>query len=503
MNARRRNILILAGGFVLLLLVAIAGGKMRHSDAAAVKEQTVKFTTFTTKLPENGVVQRPRTQTLAAQISGNFGNVYVRAGDHVTGGQLLATISNPQIINGAQGGADTYRAAVARAQSSTATTRTNVVQAQANLESARARLTQAQQDVANGSQSGLGYGGATAVDQRVNADAALSNAATNLREARRLYVADQDLFNQKALSRDQLDQQLAKLQQAQTAYTQAKQQRESLNGQLSRSGQVLQQNLRSAQQGYAQAQAALAAAQVQTGGGDVAAANADAAKAASDYQYAQSQANNTQIRAPFSGTILSVASQAADALRPMQPGDAVAVGQTIFTLAADDAFIVRTKVDEQDIINVRFGQRAQITGEDFPGKTLSGHVMAISPIAQKSEDPSSTARQIITTIRLDSSPTFLREGMSVDVDILTTNVSHAIVVSNDALIKDGSKRYVYVVHNGNARKTRVRVGQSNDSQSVITSGLRPQDVIVAEKPAGISDGAAVAAAPSASPSKSP
>ncbi|MBC5815623.1 MAG: efflux RND transporter periplasmic adaptor subunit [Candidatus Eremiobacteraeota bacterium] len=503
MNTRRRNILIVIGAFVLLLLVAVLAGKARHSDAATVKEQTVKFTTFTTKLPENGVVQRPRTQTLAAQISGNLGNISVRAGDYVTEGQLLATISNPQIINGAQGGADAYRAAVARAQSSTATTRTNVVQAQANLESARARLTQAQQDVANGSQSGLGYGGSTAADQRVNADAALSNASTNLREARRLYAADQDLLNQKAVSRDQVDQQLAKLQQAQTAYAQAKQQRESLNGQLSRSGQVLQQNLRSAQESYAQAQAALAAAQVQTGGGDVAAANAEAAKAASDYQYAQSQANNTQIRAPFSGTILSVASQAGDALRPIQPGDAVAIGQTIFTLAADDAFIVRTKVDEQDIINVRLGQRAQITGEDFPGRTLSGHVMAISPIAQKSDDPSSSARQIITTIRLDSSPSFLRDGMSVDVDVLTTNVTHTIVVSNDAIVKDGKKRYVYVVQKGNAHKVPVRVGQSNDSQSVIISGLKAEDVIIAEKPVAISEGASVAAAPSASPSKSP
>ena len=499
MNKRRRNILILVAGLVLLVVIAVGAGKSRHSDVVLVKQQTVAYTVFRTKLPENGIVQRPRTQTLTAQIGGTVGNVFVKAGDHVAAGALLASIANPQIVNGAQGSAQMYRAALAHAQSSIATTRTNVVAAQASLESARARLTQARQDLANGSQSGLGYGGSTAADQKVAAESNLSNASTNLREAQRLFAADQDLLSNKAISRDQLDQQQARLEQARVAYTQAKQQRASLTGQLSRSRQVLQDNLRSAQEAYAQAQAALEAARLQTGGGEVAAANADAAKAASDNTYAQDQAANTQIRAPFSGRILSVASQVGDTLRPIQPGDPVAMSQTLFTLAGDDAFIVRTKVDEQDIISVQPGQLAQITGEDFPGKMLTGRVTAISPVAQRSEDPSSTARQVITTIRLDASPAFLRDGMSVDVDILTTNITHSIVVSNDAIVKQGAKRFVFVVRNGVAHKQPVRVGPKNDTQSVIIGGLRSGDRVVAEKPVLITEGAAVAPAPTPSP----
>jgi RND family efflux transporter MFP subunit len=486
MNKRRRNILIVVGGLVLLIIVAVVAGKSRHSDAATVAEQTVKYTAFTTKLPENGVVQRPRTQTIATEISGNLENIYVHAGDHVTGGQLLATISNPQIVSTANGSADSYRSAVAHAQSA-------ALAARASLLTARERLTQAQADLANGSQSGLGYGGGSAADQRAQAEATLSNAQTNLSDAQRTYNANRDLYTSKAISLDALQQSKVKYDLAKTAYDQAARALRSLGGQQQREQGVLRENLQSAQQAYQQAQSAA----------DATAAQADAARAGSDYQFAAEQAARTQIRAPFSGTLLSVAAQAADALRPIQPGDSVSVGQTIFTLAADDAFIVRTKVDEQDIINVRQGQRAQITGEDFPGKTLFGHVMAISPIAQKSDDPSSTARQIITTIRLDSSPAFLRDGMSVDVDILTTNIARAVVVPNDAVMKDGAKRFVYVIQKGTAHKQPVRTGLSNDAQTVISGGLRPGDVIVAEKPVTIADGASVAAAPSPSPSQSP
>ena len=485
MNKRRRNIIIVVAGLILLVLVAVVAGKARRTDAVTVKEQTITYSAFQTKLPENGVAQRPRTQTIAAEISGNVGNVFVRAGDHVVSGQLLATISNPQIINSAQSTGDAYRGAVARAQSAS-------LQARATLLSARERLTQAQADLANGSQSGLGYGGGSAADQRAQAEANLANAQTNLSDAERVYNANRDLYASKAISLDALQQSKVKYDLAKTAYDQAARALRSLGGQQQREAGVLQENLQSAQQAYQQAQSAA----------DAAAAQADAARAGADYQFAADQASRTQVRAPFPGTILSVASQAGDTLRPIQPGDPVAVGQMLFTLAGDDAFVVRTKVDEQDIINVRLGQSALITGEDFPGKTLSGHVVAISPVAQKSDDPSSTARQVITTIRLDNSPSFLRDGMSVDVDILTTNVQHTVVVPNDALVKDGSKRFVWVVQHGIAHKMPVRVRQSNDAQSVI-SGLEPGAIVIAEKSTLISEGTVVSPAPTASPSASP
>jgi len=504
MNARRRNILIVIGGLVLLIIISAVVGHSRGGDASTVREQTIRYSAFTIKLPENGVVQHPQTQTVASEISGNVGRIFVKGGDRVNAGQLLATIDNAQILSNAESSAQEYRSAAAKAQSAGANGRANIAQAEANLETTRARLAQAQQDLANGSQSGLGYGGTTAADQRAQANANLANAGTTMREARRIWLADQDLFKNKAISRDQLDQARAKLDQAQVAYDQARLQRTSLSGQLYRSQEVLHDNLRSAQENFAQAQAQLAAAQVQVGGGDVAAANAEAARAGSESSFAREQAAATQIRAPYAATVLSVAAQKSDPLRPLQPGDPIELGQPLFTLAGDHGFVVRTKVDEQDIIDVRLGQRAQITGEDFPGRTLAGRVVEISPIAQKSDDPSSTARQVITTIRLDRPPPFLRDGMSVDVDILTTDLPRAIVMPNDAIVHEAGKKYAYLVRQGIARKQPVHVGPSNDTSSVVAAGLQIGDVIVAQKAASSLDGTPVLAQQeSASPAASP
>ena len=167
----------------------------------------------------------------------------------------------------------------------------------------------------------------------------------------------------------------------------------------------------------------------------------------------------------------------------------------MFTIAAGGGFVVKAQVDEQDIINVRMGQLVNITGQDFPGRTLTGHVASISPVATKSTDPSSTARQIVTTVRLDQSPSFLRDGMTVDVDILTTNVKNALVIPSAAINKDGKGAYVYIARAGKLVKTYIRTGPKNDTQTVVKSGLARGETIVAAKDPLLHDGQRVTTTP--------
>ncbi len=205
----------------------------------------------------------------------------------------------------------------------------------------------------------------------------------------------------------------------------------------------------------------------------------------------------------MTGIVQTVASETGDPLRSLQQGDAVNAGQTLFTMAAGDRYVVKAQVDEQDIINVRLGQRANVTGQDFPNKTIRGHVSYIAPVAQKSTDASSTAKQILTTIALDDSPSFLKDGMTADVDILTTDIPHAVVVPNDAIGKDKEGSYVYVVRKGTAHKTTIHTGQVGDASTLVTSGLTPGEEIVIEKNPLLKDGSPVKSLPSASPLASP
>jgi HlyD family secretion protein len=505
----RRNLIFAALGIVLLLALGAFVLRPRTS-ALEVRTTTAAVAHFETKLPETGTLQRPLTQTITALVGGNLERFYVRSGDRVAAGQLLARIENPQIDATLDANGSAALSAAARARSAEASNaalpsqlRSSVVQAQATLLQARVQLQQARQDSAAGSQSGLGYGGSTAEEQRLAADANAAKADTDLREAQRLYDANRELFAEKAVSKDALDQAAARLDQARVAANQAHREREILNGTLARNGVVLRDRVHAAEDAVRQAEAQLAAAEAgarNTKQADVDAARAEAARAETDRRYAAEQVARLTIRAPFAGLVEAISSQPGDSLRPLQPGDSIQPGQELMKIASEGAFIVRAKVDEQDISGVRAGQQATIGGEDFGAQTLPGHVLSISAFAQRSDDPSNTARQIVTTIALDGTLPFLRDGMSVDVDIITKDLPNVLVVSTDAVRKDGSDAYVFAVRDGKARKTPVTLGDSNDTQTVIASGLAAGDVVVADKSAAVTEGAAVKASPKPSPS---
>jgi len=503
---RSRNLLILVAGIIVLVVVGVAASAGRKPAAVSARLYTVHDTDFTVRLPETGTVQRPLIQTLPALVTGNVEHIFVKPGDHVNAGELLVSLSNPQLVNAAATAEQTYLSAVDRASSTQRNDTSNVVQAEANLEAARFKLNQTIADQRAGTQTGLGYGFSSAQEARANADANVATAETNLREALRIATADQNLYENKAISKDQLDQSNAKLEQMRVADEQAKEQRTSAYEQLDRQRSVLVDSVRAARDAVLQAQSQLAAAQANAANapGDAAAAHADAAARLEDFHYARDQVTRLQIQAPFSGTVQTIANETGDTLRTLQPGDTVTVGQALVSISTDANYIVRTKVDEQDISHVSLGQPAAISGEDLGGKTLAAHVAAIGAVAQKSDDPSNTSHQIITTVALDQTLPFLRDGMSVDVDILTVDQHHVIAIPNDAIRHDDqNKPYVFVVgKDGKIAHVNVALGPTSDTQSVVTRGVHIGDVVVADASPAIVPNVRVTAAPSPSPGPS-
>ena len=429
---RTRNILIVVGALVAFIVVAVVAAHRGGSAAIPVQTKKLAYAPFSVKLPENGTVLHPSTITIPTLAAGNIDSIYVKAGDSVSAGELLATIDNPTAQFDAAGSSADYNNAVA-----------NVSSARINEQ-----------------------------NSKVTYQAAVDTQKSAFDEAQRVYAADVALYNQRAIARSQVDADKAKLDQAKVAYDQA-----------------VEQLKLGAVSGYGQ--------------NSVQAAQANAEKARIVDQQNQQEVAFTRIVAPSAGIIQTVASQPNDPLRSLQPGDAVTAGQALFTLASGEGYIVKAQVDEQDIINVHVGQRVNVSGQDFPGKTLPGHVVRIAPVAQKSTDASSTSMQVLTTIALDRSPDFLKDGMSADVDILTTYVPRAIAVPSGAIAKDKNTSYVYVVQNGVAKKRTIVPGAVGDTTTLVTSGLAPGDVIVASNVPALKDGAKVKPMPSSSPSAMP
>ncbi|HME82342.1 MAG TPA: efflux RND transporter periplasmic adaptor subunit [Candidatus Eremiobacteraceae bacterium] len=463
----RWRIAIIVAAVLLIIGIGVAG---RHGpEAVETTTVVMKPTTLTVKLPENGVLSRPQTTTISAASTGNIQQIGVREGQRVRKGDLLMKLDDREIA------------------STVAADQASVAQAQATLSGAQARLeadinAKSEGQISGGlGASSIGLSGAS---QLVQAQQTLTSAKLSLQTAKETYDADQELYKINGLPRQQLDKDKAAYDEAVANQQAAQRQYDLLKVQLRETGGQLDSQISADRISLASAQAQVASAQA-------------------TLALHSSNLSDTEVRAPFDGVIQQLGSApTTGSTAPLAVGDAITPGEVLFTIAGAGPMVVKAQVDEQDIINVKVGQHAIVTGEDFPGHSLPGAVTNIAAVVLQVNQAGNSAKNVETTISLDRDYAFLRAGMSCDVDIITGKADGALVAPLAAILDDGGKHYVFVVKDGKAGKVEVSKGLASDTDVVITKGLKSGDAVATTNVKLLKDGAKVKATPAASPSPS-
>ena len=137
-----------------------------------------------------------------------------------------------------------------------------------------------------------------------------------------------------------------------------------------------------------------------------------------------------------------------------------------------DHLIVQASVDETDLNHVWLGQAADITFDSFPDAHLTGKVHEIAYDA-------TTVNNVTTytvNIFLDSTPTYIRSGISANVFLLISDRKHVLRIPTDAITPEGD---VFVVRGQDQplAKQRIRVGTSDGTWTEVLSGLNEGDWI--------------------------
>jgi Cu(I)/Ag(I) efflux system membrane fusion protein len=153
-------------------------------------------------------------------------------------------------------------------------------------------------------------------------------------------------------------------------------------------------------------------------------------------------------------------------------GQYVGPAQSLFSIVDLSRVWVLADVYEQDMENVKTGQEARMTTTAYGGESFGGKVAFIYP--------SVSDRTRTLKIRLEfSNPSLrLRPGMYVEVDLEATGVP-ALAVPVDAVMDDGDRQYVFVVHDGVHFEPRlVEIGRRTDDFMQVLSGLSEGEMVV-------------------------
>lgn len=229
----------------------------------------------------------------------------------------------------------------------------------------------------------------------------------------------------------------------------------------------------------------------------LATAEATLADAESQVAEAQLALDNTVLRAPFQGTVLSMAGgvgetplaaergSAASSIIPAGPGSAEnrsAATQSGFVVLADmSEHYITAQVNEADIGKVQKGQEADV---NFPatGQTVKGVVDSI----EQQETVVNNVVEYDVAVKLTDPNQPPRPGQSATVQIITASKPSVLRVPNAAIISAGpGQNLVTVRRDKQIVKVPVNVGLVGDSATEVYGNLlHPGDVVVLPESGG-------------------
>lgn len=242
---------------------------------------------------------------------------------------------------------------------------------------------------------------------------------------------------------------------------------------LLEAGLLPQAEFDSAQARYHRAQAALSSAE----------AAIQAAEAA--VRAAQVDLENTYIRAPFDGTVLTKNAEVGEVVAPF--GSSSLAKAAVVTLADMESLQVEADVSESNIAKIQIGQRCEISLDAYPQIKYEGMVDTIVPTADRAK------ATVLTKIRFLSRDERVLPEMSARVSFLSEaaregNASPTVAVHPGAIVNRNGEKSVFLFQGDTVRTVPVEVGMAVGSLVEVKSGLKVGDRVVMNPPEGLHSG---------------
>jgi len=206
---------------------------------------------------------------------------------------------------------------------------------------------------------------------------------------------------------------------------------------------------------------------------------------------AQQAVDNTIIRAPFAGIVVSKDAQVGEIISPVSAGGGF-TRTGIATIVDMNSNEIEVDVNESYIARVVPDQQVTAVLDAYPDWRIPCKVRTVIPTADRQK---ATVKVRISFIKLD--PRILPD-MGVKVTFLGDEekpIAGAPVpvalVSQEAIRTDGDQKVVYLVKSDHAERRAVKVGGTRGTDVEILAGLAPGDSVIVKPPDTLKDGQAV------------
>jgi|SRR5271157_627968 len=391
-----------AAAGLLLLAAGCSSDKADKEPVVTVQIAPVEKTTIQRTISTQAILFPRQQAAIVPKISAPVQKFLVKRGSPVHEGELLAVLENRDLAAAAQDTKGAYDQEEAAYETTTTASLPEEI-------------------------------------QKAEADAQQAQQALDAQE--KVFQSRQQLFEQGALPRKELDQSRVDITLARNQYAIAKKHLDALMA-------------------IGKQQALKAAA-----------GKLESAKG--KYLGAQAQLSYSEIRSPIDGVITD---------RPLYPGEMATAGAPLLTVMDISAVIAKAHIPQHDAALLQVGDEGTITvpGIEAP---IEGKVTVVSPAL----DPNSTTVEV--WLEAKNPKRALKPGTSVQLSLTARTVKDALVVPASSVITtpDGTTAVMLVGSDGRAHQQTVKVGIRNGDDVQILEGVTANDRVVATGAYGLPD----------------
>ena len=199
---------------------------------------------------------------------------------------------------------------------------------------------------------------------------------------------------------------------------------------------------------------------------------------------------NTLIRAPFDGTVLTKNAEVGEIVAPF--GGSTTSKTAVVTIADMKSLLVEADVSESNIEKIIVGQDCEIILDAYPEKSYSAYVFKIVPTADRSK------ATVLVKVGFKNYDSRVLPEMSAKVSFFTepvdtsiTNLKPILVIPSSAVRNEGGNNLVFTVSENKAVKNEVTIGQTLGSYVEVISGLKSGQKVINNLDDKIKDGVEV------------
>jgi RND family efflux transporter MFP subunit len=183
-----------------------------------------------------------------------------------------------------------------------------------------------------------------------------------------------------------------------------------------------------------------------------------------NYEAAQLKTDKLRLKAPISGFIANLQSNA--------EGTRVPVGFRLCSIMDYATTLAQVNLPNTDLDHMRIGQDVVVSNYALTDQTFRGRVTAIDPTI----DPQT--RTFTVAIEVANDKLILRPGMFVKADIVIENHDNAVIIPKTALQTRDNQPVAFVVQGASAELREVSTGIETREEVEILEGLTEGERLV-------------------------